>query len=228
MNTVISLGGSIVAPDTADGAFLKDFTTLIEELLVRDAKRRFIIVTGGGAPARLWQKAYREVRGGAATADAADWIGIAATRLNAELLRAAFDRWHPAPVITNPSAVRRPRGRIMIGAGWKPGFSSDYDAALLASRFNAPYLLNLSNIAQVYTADPNVDRTARPLEQISWPDFRAIVGNEWMPGKNVPFDPVASALAEKAGLKVICAAGRDIANTRKILNGEPFFGTTIG
>jgi uridylate kinase len=227
MTSVLSLGGSIVAPDKVDVPFVRQFAALIGELLDEDAGRRFIIVTGGGSPARVWQNAYREIAGGATDA-AADWIGIAATRLNAELVRAVFAGRVADPVVTDPSAVEQFTGRVLVGCGWKPGFSSDYDAALLASRFGAETVVNLSNIAQVYTADPKEDPAARPIEKISWPDFRKMVGDEWTPGKNVPFDPVASAFAEQHGLKVICASGRDLDNVRKILSGEPFFGTTIG
>ena len=55
-----------------------------------------------------------------------------------------------------------------------------------------------------------------------------MVGDEWVPGKNVPFDPVASRHAEKTGLKVICAGGKNIPNLKKILCGEDFIGTVIG
>jgi uridylate kinase len=228
---VLSLGGSIVAPDKVDVSLVKEFAALIEALLDEDAQQRFIIVTGGGSPARVWQNAYREIAGGASGAcdpETADRIGIAATRLNAELIHAVFGRRVAEPVVTDPSAADRFSGRVLVGCGWKPGFSSDYDAALLASRFGAAAVVNLSNIAQVYTADPKEDPAARPIEKISWPDFRKIVGDEWTPGKNVPFDPVASAFAEKHGLKVICASGRDLPNVRNILQGKPFFGTTIG
>jgi uridylate kinase len=228
VTSVLSLGGSIVAPDKVDVSFVKEFAALIEALLDGDAERRFIIVTGGGSPARVWQNAYRAVSGGAGDASAADRIGIAATRLNAELIHAVFARRVVEPVVTDPSAAERFAGRVLVGCGWKPGFSSDYDAALLASRFGADTVVNLSNIAQVCTADPKEDPAARPIEKISWPDFRKIVGDEWTPGKNVPFDPVASAFAEKQGLKVICASGRDLPNVRNILQGKPFFGTTIG
>jgi uridylate kinase len=54
------------------------------------------------------------------------------------------------------------------------------------------------------------------------------VGDEWVPGKNVPFDPVASRHAAKIGLPVICAAGRDIPNLAALLRGGPFLGTLIG
>jgi uridylate kinase len=59
MIAVLSLGGSLIAPDKVDAPFVKRFSALIGELLAEGPARRFIIVTGGGAPARLWQSAYR-------------------------------------------------------------------------------------------------------------------------------------------------------------------------
>ncbi|MDR1787421.1 MAG: UMP kinase [Treponema sp.] len=227
MITVISLGGSIVAPDRVDEGFLGDFRALIDEALRADAGRRFIFVTGGGGPARAWQGAYRAVCGGGTDAEA-DWIGVMATRLNAQLVRAVFSEWCPDPVVTDPTGPLSFEGRVLVAAGWKPGFSSDNDAVLLALRFGADTVINLSNIAQVYTADPRVDPNARPLSAISWPDFRRLVGSEWAPGKNTPFDPVASKAASEAGLRVICAAGKDLPNLRGILEGRPFVGTVIG
>ncbi|HPX48081.1 MAG TPA: UMP kinase, partial [Treponemataceae bacterium] len=116
---------------------------------------------------------------------------------------------------------------ILVAAGWKPGFSTDNDAVYLAERFDAQTVINLSNIAKVYTDDPRNNPEATPIDSISWADFRKIVGDEWIPGKNVPFDPVASIHAQKAGISVICAAGRDIENLSAILDGKPFTGTTI-
>ena len=57
MVTVISLGGSIVAPDSVDENFLRDFKKLIQSFIETDSNRRFIFVVGGGGPARSWQKA---------------------------------------------------------------------------------------------------------------------------------------------------------------------------
>jgi uridylate kinase len=232
MVTVISLGGSIVAPDGVDGQFLKNFVMLIRSLIDADKERRFIFVVGGGGPARVWQNAYREVCGESAhnsalRNDEADWIGIMATRLNAQLVKAVMAEWCSQPVVTDPTQAEPLIGNVLVAAGWKPGFSSDNDAVLLAERFGAKMVINLSNIEKVYTADPRTDPSAKPLDRISWADFRAMVGDEWVPGKNVPFDPIASRHAEKIGLKVVCAAGKDIANLRKILCDENFVGTTI-
>jgi uridylate kinase len=232
MVTVISLGGSIIAPDGVDEGFLKEFIGLIRELLEKDEKRRFILVTGGGGPARSWQKAYRnvsaETTGCGLNNEQADWIGIMATRLNAQLIKAALGDLCTQDVVTNPTQVGPLVGRVLVAAGWKPGFSSDYDAVLLAERFQADRVINLSNIERVYTDDPRTNPGAKPIDFISWADFRALVGDEWVPGKNVPFDPVASRHAAKIGIQVICAAGRNSDNLRKLLRGEPFVGTVIG
>ena len=236
--TVISLGGSIVAPDSVDVQFLKQFSELIRSVLEADAERAFIFVVGGGGPARAWQKAYREICAGDSIHPLcdteADWIGVMATRLNAQLVKAVMSAWCCQGVVTDPTSVEimplseGGAGRVLVAAGWKPGFSSDYDAVLLAERFNANVVVNLSNIEKVYTADPKIDPEAHPLDHISWEDFRVMVGDEWVPGKNVPFDPVASRHAQKIGLKVICALGRDLANLKNILNNNEFTGTTIG
>jgi uridylate kinase len=237
MVTVISVGGSIIAPEGApsgvDEEFLYQFVSLIRELLEADKNRRFILVSGGGGPARAWQNAYRGIAGrlngsGGVINDEADWIGVMATRLNAQLVKAVMGAYCVQDVVTDPSQVGPFVGRVLVAAGWKPGFSSDYDAVLLAERFQADKVINLSNIAQVYTDDPKKNPAAKPIEKISWEDFRALVGDEWVPGKNVPFDPVASRHAAKIGIQVICAAGKDLPNLRKILAGERFFGTTIG
>nr|QQK87028.1 uridylate kinase [Treponema denticola] len=231
MVTVLSVGGSIVAPDKPDFDFLDKFSKTIRNWLLQDSSRKIIMVIGGGAPARDYQNAYRKVcdlRKAPAKNDEADWIGIMATRLNAQLVKAAFEDLCPNPVVYDPTTVDMFGGQILVAAGWKPGFSTDNDAVVLAERFSGNLVVNLSNIAKVYTDDPKKDPEARPIDSISWEDFIKIVGTEWVPGKNTPFDPIASQRAQKAGIKVICAAGKDIENLENILNGKDFKGTVIG
>lgn len=226
MVTVLSLGGSIVAPDNPDTEFLSSFVTLVRGWLAEDNSRKLILVVGGGGPARSYQKAFRAICPDSPD-DQADWIGIMATRLNAQLLKGIFADICPGDVVYDPTRVDVFTGRIIVAAGWKPGFSTDNDAVLLAERFSAPTVINLSNIAKVYTDDPRTNPDAKPIDSITWADFRKIVGDEWVPGKNVPFDPVASLHAQKSGISVICAAGRDIENLRNILDGKDFTGTLI-
>lgn len=225
--TVLSLGGSIIAPANVDQEFLSRFVAAMEKHLASRADEKIIIVTGGGAPARLYQGAYRAV---CSEPDPAmlDWIGIAATHLNGTLVKALFSRFCTDALVTDPTAPIDFAGRILVAAGWKPGFSSDTDAVYLAKRFGADTVINLSNIAKVHTADPKTDPNATPIDAIGWDDFRQMVGDTWIPGKNVPFDPIASREAQEANLRVICADGRNIDNTFAILRGERFEGTVIG
>ena len=231
MVTVLSVGGSIVAPDKPDFDFLDKFSKTIRTWLSQDLSRKLIMVIGGGAPARDYQNAYRKVcdlHKKNINNDEADWIGIMATRLNAQLVKAVFEDLCPNPVVYDPTAVDDFRGQILVAAGWKPGFSTDNDAVVLAERFSGNLVVNLSNIAKVYTDDPKKNPEAKPIDSISWEDFIKIVGTEWVPGKNTPFDPIASQKAQKAGIKVICAAGKDIENLENILNDKDFKGTVIG
>lgn len=228
---VLSVGGSIVVPEKPDTDFLCKFIAMIRNWLNEDSQRRLILVVGGGGPARIYQNAYREIvsasDGASSDSSEADWIGIMATRLNAQLLKAALGDLCPHEVVYNPTTVDEFNGRILVAAGWKPGFSTDNDAVLLAERFNADTVVNLSNIEKVYTDDPRKNPDAKPIDSISWAEFRKMVGDDWTPGKNTPFDPIASKKAQDLNLTVICAAGKNIENIRSILDGKQFEGTEI-
>ena len=228
MTKVLSVGGSIVVPNEPDTAFISSFVNMVKKWLDGDKSRRLILVVGGGASARIYQNAYKAVAGEDFASDNADWIGIMATRINAQLVKACFGDYCKNDVVYNPTEDVKFDGQVLLASGWKPGFSTDNDAVLLGEKFDAKTIVNLSNIEKVYTDDPRKNPDAKPLDTISWEDFRKMVGDEWVPGKNCPFDPIASKKASGLGMKVICAGGKDIANIEKILNDQDFVGTTIG
>ena len=227
---VLSVGGSIVAPEYPDVDFVSKFVALVKEYLEGHKGDKLIFVIGGGGPARIYQNAFRSVTGESpvSSAQEADWIGIMATRLNAQFVKACFGGLCRNEVVTDPTANIDFSGSILVAAGWKPGFSTDADAVFLAKKFNAKTVINLSNIEKVYTDDPKTNPDAKPLDSISWADFRKMMGDTWSPGKNTPFDPIASREAQQAGITVICAGGRNIENTKAILDDKPFKGTKIG
>ena len=217
---VISLGGSLIVPDKIDVGFLKKFKHIILEHL---STKKFIIICGGGRIARSYQEAAANVS--VLKDEDLDWLGIHSTRLNAHLLRTIF-REHAHPVIIkNPTEKIRFNECILIASGWQPGCSTDYDAVLLARNFNVKNVINLSNTDYVYDSDPKKNKDAKPLPVISWKEFRKLVGNEWNPGLNLPFDPVASKLAESLGMKVVIM--KDLANLESFLENKKFNGTVI-
>jgi len=223
-NYVISLGGSLVVTENGiDQEFLKAFRELILEK-VRQGNR-FFLIAGGGATARDYIRAADRIV--EVTDDDRDWLGIHSTRLNAHLLRTIFrDQAYPE-IIKNPTIHFPARENIMIAGGWKPGWSTDYVATLVAQEYEVPVVLNLSNIDYAYDKNPKEHADARRLENPSWQEFRRIVGDEWQPGLNAPFDPVASRKAEQLGLEVVIMNGHDLDNLKAYLDGREFAGTVI-
>ncbi len=221
---VISLGGSIVVPKSGiDAAFLKRFATLIRSQI--KLGERFILVVGGGNTARVYQQAARDVT--KLADEDVDWLGIHSTRLNAHLMRTIFRNEAQHVVVKDPTRAHAWNRPILIAAGWKPGWSTDYVAIRLAKKYKAKYVINLSNIAQAYDKDPRKFKDAKSLTEIDWKSFCKIVGNKWIPGMNAPFDPIASRFASQSKLQVIIADGKNLDNLKKILKGEKYFGTTI-
>jgi uridylate kinase len=209
MKYVVSLGGSIINPGEIDARFLKQFVAMIKKRV--KSGDRFFIVTGGGALARDYQKAAKRL--GPVSADELDLLGIAATHINAELMRSLFE------TLSGKS--------VLVFGGTKPGWSTDYVAAQIAARHGVRSIINLSNIDYVYDKDPNKHKNARKLERLSWGDFASMFGREWKPGANLPFDPVAARLAKSKKMRVAVLNGKKLKNLDSFLAGKAFRGTVI-
>ena len=217
---IISLGGSLIVPDKIDTNFLAKFRKLI--LRYHD-KYRFVIYCGGGSTARKYQKALKKVIGNGTSA--MDWMGISATYLNAFLMRSVFGIYADPDIIENPTKKVNSKKKILIACGWKPGWSTDYDAVLIAKTLKSGLVINMTNVDYLYDKDPKY-KSAKPVKDTTYKEIKKIIGTRWTPGLNAPFDPVAIKAAEKLGIKVIIS-GKSIANLKNILDGKDFKGTLI-
>ncbi|MBI2420874.1 MAG: UMP kinase [Candidatus Levybacteria bacterium] len=225
---IISVGGSLIVPNGGIGIeFLRKLNSFVRIHLAKNKNRQFFLVAGGGTIARHYRDAGVDVIGHELTRDDLDWLGIHATRLNAHLLRTIFrDIAHPF-IIKHYDIIRKVTEPVVIASGWKPGWSTDYDAILLCEDYGVKEVINLSNVDQVYDSDPKKNKNAKPIDKISWKDFRKMLGDEWIPGLNVPFDPVAAKKAEELGVKVVVLNGNNLANLENYFKGKDFLGTVI-
>ncbi len=221
---VLSVGGSLIV--TREGIDLK-FLKRFHDFIARQVKqgKKFYLVVGGGATARTYIKAA--LAAAPVSASDRDWVGIRATRLNAQLLKVIFGQLAHSEIITDPTWPLRTAKPVVFASGYIPGCSTDHDAVLLAKHNKIKTVINLSNIDYAYDKDPRRDPAAKKLKNIGWPEFRRIVGNRWQPGLNVPFDPVASREAAEYGIKVVILNGRKLVNLEACLSGKKFFGTVI-
>lgn len=216
----------MIVPDEVDAKFLTDFKKIIESGIKQ--RKKFVIITGGGKTSRRYSETAKKL--GSLNNDDLDWLGIHSTRLNAHLLRTIFKKVARPRIITNPfnkEELRDDKYPIIIAAGYKPGYSTDFDAVILARHYKIKDVLNLSNVDYVYDKDPKKFKNAKAIKDISWNDFRKLIGNKWDPGLNAPFDPVASRIGQKLGLKVVIMNGRKLQNLRKFLAHRKFTGTVI-
>lgn len=221
---VMSLGGSLIAPDDLDLNFLKKFRRVILDFT--RLGNRVILICGGGNTSRNYQKAARSVNPKVSDSDL-DWVGIAATKINAQLVSAIFGNLAYESILSDPRRKVKTKRRIIVGAGFVPGSSSDKDAVLAAKAFGADMVINLSNIEYVFDKDPSKHKDPKPQKVMTWPAFRKIVGNKWIPGAHVPFDPIASRLAHGLGMKLVVMKGSNLPNLKKFLAGKAFKGTVI-
>ncbi|OGF24500.1 hypothetical protein A3H09_02225 [Candidatus Falkowbacteria bacterium RIFCSPLOWO2_12_FULL_45_13] len=221
---VISIGGSlIVPPQGVDWHFLREFRALILKKIKQGCK--FFLIAGGGITARNYVAAASKVV--KIKPDDLDWLGIHATRLNAHLLRTIFRDQANPEIIKNPTLRLESDKAIIVASGWKPGWSTDYVATMMAREYGARTILNLSNIDYVYDKDPNKHQDAKIRPKMTWPEFRKLVGNIWSPALNAPFDPIAARKAQELKLEVVIMNGKNIKNLGNYLAGGKFKGTVI-
>ncbi|HAT03202.1 MAG TPA: UMP kinase [Candidatus Magasanikbacteria bacterium] len=226
MYTIISLGGSIIIPKTGfDILFLKKFRKLILDEVKKGQK--FVLMIGGGATCRQYQDALKKT---VSLKDVElDWMGIYTTILNAQFVKFIFKDYAYGDVVIDPTKKIKTNKPIIVAGGYKPGWSTDMDAVLFAKTYGAKEVINLSNIDYVYTKDPAKFIDAQKIEHMDWKTFRKeVVGEIWDPGKNAPFDPVASKEAQKLGLKVCILKGTGLEEVKNVLTGKKFKGTIIG
>ncbi|MFH1409292.1 MAG: UMP kinase [Nanoarchaeota archaeon] len=223
MNAVVSLSGKFVYDNSVQVEYLKTFRTIILNFVKKG--NRAIIVVGGGGINRIYNKAAQEF--GRISNEDLDLIGIAATKLNATLVRTLFGEAAFSEIVENPNLPPETDRRIIIASGYKPGSSSDLDAVILAKHYHVDRVINLTNEDFVYDKDPDTHKDAKPLPELTFDKMQSIVGTKWRPRLNMPFGPIAVKRAKENGLQLCILNGNHLKEFEAALAGEAFRGSVV-
>jgi len=216
MFIVMSLGGSILAGELD----ARRFKTYADAIMQISKKHKLLLVTGGGVYARKYIETAK-----AAGADevTCDFIGIDVTRLNAKMLIAALGAaaYPEVPVNYNEAAVAAESDKIVVMGGVLPGQTTDAVAAALSEYLKADFLLIPTSVDGIYTADPNVDKSAVKYKTMTAAELVKMSGGMSLAaGSKSPIDPIACKLIERSGIRTIVLDGRDPKIMMKIIEGE--------
>ncbi|GAB7092165.1 UMP kinase [Halorubrum luteum] len=218
MRVVVSIGGSVLAPDLDPDRVAAHADAL--ERVAADGCEVGVVVGGGGV-AREYIETAREL---GADEVQLDRLGIGTTRLNARLLIAALgDRasLSPAEEYDDAAASLR-RGEVSIMGGVTPGQTTDAVAAAFAEAVDADLLVYATSADGVYDVDPNVHENATQYAELTPAELVDIV----LPmsrnaGASAPVDLLAAKLIDRAGLRSVVLDGTDpSAIVDAVLRGE--------
>ena len=217
MRVVVSVGGSVLVPDL-DSSRVAGYAAAVEQLL--DAGHEVCVVVGGGATAREYIGAAREL---GANETELDHLGIAVTRLNARLLIAALDERAVSAPATGHGAARTAlrRGDVPVMGGTGAGHTTDAVATALAEYVDADLLVYATSVPGVFDADPEADPEATKYSRIGVDDLVALVAEmDIDAGSNAPVDLLATKLLQRAGLRAVVLDGSDAEAVVAAVDGD--------
>jgi uridylate kinase len=223
MRVVVSIGGSVLAPDL-DAERVEKHATVIDGL-VKDGHEAAVVVGGGGV-ARRYIGTARDL---GATEYDLDALGIDVTRLNARLLVTALDSSAtPQPAETHESArASLRRGEVAVMGGTVPGHTTDAVSAMLAEMVSADLLVYATSVPGVFSADPNVDEDAAKFDRLTASELVDVVSSiDVAAGSNAPVDLLATKIIERSGLRAVVLDGTEPERIADAVAGE-FDGTEV-
>ena len=221
---VLSLGGSLIVPEKIDILYLKKFVALVKHL---SKKHRFVIITGGGSVARLYIDALRKA---GVPQEMQSWAGIKSCRLNAVLLNSLFGCLEPLPDSLQEVKFMLASRKIIVCAalGFQPNMTSDGTAAEIAAYVGADAFVNLTNVAGLFTRDPQKFKSAKLIPSISFTAFlRHAREIAYTPGQHFVLDQQAAKVILQEHMHTFIVDGHDIKNLEQCLSGKSFVGTVI-
>ncbi|MFC7135627.1 UMP kinase [Halobaculum litoreum] len=217
MRVVLSLGGSVLAPEL-DPERVAAYAAAIERLVGEGCELG--VVVGGGGIAREYIRTARELDAN----EVLDQLGIDVTRVNARLLITALGASvDPSPAHDyDEAAAAIRRGDVSVMGGVTPGQTTDAVAAALGEYVDADLLVFATGADGIYDVDPNVDDAAEQFAEMTPEELvEVVVPMSRDAGASAPVDLLAAKLIQRAGIRTVVLDGHDpTAVENAVLYGE--------
>jgi len=219
---VVSIGGSILVPGENDAEFIGKLAKMLKEVSM---EVQLAIVCGGGKTARYYAGIAKDLGGSTYEQDI---LGIAATRMNAQLLMLALGEM-PDAVITDPEELAKASqpGKIVVMGGTVPGHTTDAVSSMVAAAMKADRIINGTSVDAVYTADPRKDPNAKKIPKMTIDELAEIVYKEHGASKSSVFDPLGVKLAKENRMDILMIDGRNLDELKNAILGKPINGTFV-
>ncbi len=221
---VLSLGGSLIAPNEIDLKFLREFKKTI---LKNTKKFKFVVICGGGSIARKYIAPLREI---GTAHNLQGLMGISITRINARFMNYFFkidpEKGIPSSIKDIKKHLKKQDIIFTGGLIYKTESTTDSNAAEIAKYFKTEFI-NLTNVSGLYNKNPEENKDAKLIPEISWEDFNKIaIKIKFKPGQHFVLDQTASEIILKNKIPTYIL-GKSMKNLNNLLNGRKFKGTTI-
>ena len=227
---VAALGGSLLRPEIEmRQIWLTELIDIIGKVVNNGTK--IGLVVGGGSPAR---ESIDLVKPLISDVGALDKIGIAATRLNATIIKEVLIEAGISTCSTVPDSIEVAVNLMMdfdvvVMGGTQPGHTTDNVAIKLAVATNSSKCIIATNVSKVYDKDPRKSSDARSFDSLSLVDLQNIVGppEHSRAGDSQVVDPIGveCAIVNKMELNIL--DGRKINNLKNSMEGSNFEGTIV-
>jgi uridylate kinase len=222
LKAVIKLGGFAFPtedPRPLVEEYVKMFTDSVDQ-------HHLVVVTGGGAVARYYIRAARDM---GVPESLCDHLGILVSRLNARLIVDGIGEYAFPEVPTTIDELKHyfASGKIVAMGGMTPGHSTNAVAAIAAETIKADLLVNATDVDGVYTSDPGKDPNARKLDEVTVNRLNEILsGSDISAGAYELMDPLALRIIQRSAIPTIILNGRTPQNILKALQKQPI-GTRV-
>jgi uridylate kinase len=216
LKAVIKLGG-FTFPGRETKPLVEEYVKVLKDV---SKENRLVVITGGGAIARTYIKAARDM---GVSESLCDQIGILVSRLNARLLVDGLGEDAFPEIPENVDQLRRhfTSRKIVAMGGLTPGHSTNAVAAIAAETIGADLFVNATDVDGVFTSDPEKDKLAKKLDQVSVKQLTEILSTTGVTaGAYDLMDPLALRIIARSSIPTIILDGRNPANVTRALRNE--------